>query len=156
MVVMLYRRQLSWEVGNWLQSRTLVLQKYSTYRDFGGISLKDKQSVLGEVHYSQYRGIHQSCIQFVKWRLLSISPHPLILWSSQVSKGCSKVSIASYKLAIIIGKAKEFLNLFLGLRLRLLASSCFFFLRINTDTQYRYICTQGNIWSSSQKNTSTT
>ena len=30
----------------------------------------------------------------------------------QVSKGCSSVSIASYKFAIIIGEAEELLNLF--------------------------------------------
>ena len=59
------------------------------------------------------------------------------MWSSQVSKGCSNISIASYKLAVIIGEAKELLNLFLGLRLRPLMNSCYF-LRISTDTLCRY------------------
>ena len=136
-VIMLYTRQLFWEVRSWLQSGTLALWNHLTYHDIGGVSLNDKQSALYEVWYGQYWGIHQSCFQLVKWRPLSLSPCLLIMWFNQLSKGYSNVSIASYKLAIIIDKAKELLNLFLGLRLRLLVNSCYF-LRISTDTLYWY------------------
>ena len=57
--------------------------------------------------------------------------------SSQVRKQCSNVSIASYNLAVKIGKYKELLKLFLGLMLRLLVNSCCF-LMISTDTLCSY------------------
>ena len=59
------------------------------------------------------------------------------MWSSQICKGCSKVGIASYKFSVIINKVEELLNLFLGLRLRPLTNSCYFF-GISADTLCRY------------------
>ena len=65
-VVMLHRGQLSQKIGNQLQSGALVLRKYRTYCDIGGVSLNVKQSILSEVWYGQYRGIHQSGFQSIK------------------------------------------------------------------------------------------
>ena len=114
----------------WNPSLAKVLNLIS---DIGGVSSMTNKVLSVRFWYGQYQGIHQSCFQLVKWRLLSLSPHPLRMWSSQVSKGCSNVSIASYKFAVIIGEAEELLNLFLGLRLRPLVNSCLF-----SEDQYWY------------------